>query len=340
MSNQTKSKVHVVCCLVAILGLSISNVCSQPNTWLQRASGYGTTASISFSINGKGYFGLTATTNTFWEYDPATDVWTQKADYPGLSRHANTSFATSTKGYVGGGISAGGAWLDEFWEYDPIVDAWTQRSNFPGGLRYSSVGFAVNEKGYMGMGYNGSYLNDLWEYDPGTDAWTPKADLPGVGRESGFSFVANGKGYVGGGRIVFFGPPFFTNDFWEFDPIGNTWERKADFPPSSRWASAGISIGDRGYVGGGVDDLGTPLGDFWEYTPINNSWIRKADLGGSIRSSMRGFSISGKGYLGAGNNPIPVGDFWEYTPDVPVSQDFITQWDLSIIFWNSNKRLC
>lgn len=309
--------------LILLIALSSADLFSQPGTWVQKASGYGATASINFSINGKGYFGLTASSNTFWEYDPATDAWTQKADFPGLSRHANVSFSTDTKGYVGGGISQFGAWLDEFWEYDPATNAWTQKTNFPGGLRYNAIGFAVSGKGYMGLGYNGSYLKDLWEYDPTTNAWAARTNLTGVGREGAFAFAAGGKGYVGGGKISFAGA--HTNDFWEFDPVGNSWIRKADFPSTSDWGSRGISIGVSGYVGGGRDEaIPANLADFWEYRPLCDLWIRKADFGGGIRAGLTGFSIGGKGYLGAGSPGGPIGDFWEFTPAVALPNPTIS----------------
>jgi hypothetical protein len=49
-----------------------------------------------FLLNGKGYFGLGYDDPSrlnpegadFWEYDPATDGWTQKHDVPFVSREA------------------------------------------------------------------------------------------------------------------------------------------------------------------------------------------------------------------------------------------------------------
>ena len=38
---------------------------------------------VGFSIGTKGYIGSWLITNEFWEYDPATNIWTQKASLPG-----------------------------------------------------------------------------------------------------------------------------------------------------------------------------------------------------------------------------------------------------------------
>src|SRR5438552_2480307 len=54
--------------------------------WTQKANFPGKrTATFSFSIDQKGYVGCgwdsTGLHKDFWEYDPATNLWTQKADF-------------------------------------------------------------------------------------------------------------------------------------------------------------------------------------------------------------------------------------------------------------------
>jgi hypothetical protein len=41
--------------------------------------------------------------NDFWEYDPATNAWTQKANFAGLARETPVGFAIGNKGYIGCG---------------------------------------------------------------------------------------------------------------------------------------------------------------------------------------------------------------------------------------------
>src|SRR5205823_10618643 len=59
-----------------------------------------------FSIGSKGYVGTGAhdgPKRDFWEYDPSTNVWTQKADFGGLPRLAAVGFSIGSKGYLGTG---------------------------------------------------------------------------------------------------------------------------------------------------------------------------------------------------------------------------------------------
>lgn len=148
-------------------------------------------------------------------------------------------------------------------------------------------------------------------------AWTQKANFGGDARTYGVGFNIAGKGYIGLGQAN-----ELKNDFWEYDPIGNTWTQKADFGGIARRWPVGFSIAGKGYAGTGVrdvvpEDIFDPPQiyehDLWEYDPTGNSWTKKADLPARGRWGGCGFSIGNKGYLGiglgAGSN-----DFWEYDP--------------------------
>ena len=58
----------------------------------------------------------------FWEYDPSTNLWTQKADFGEIGRHGPAGFSIGSKGYMGmGGLPTNVNWweYDDFWEYIP-----------------------------------------------------------------------------------------------------------------------------------------------------------------------------------------------------------------------------
>ena len=58
-----------------------------------------------FSIGSKGYIGTGygGLRNDFWEYDPATNAWTQKADFAGVARAYGSRIFHRSKGYIGTG---------------------------------------------------------------------------------------------------------------------------------------------------------------------------------------------------------------------------------------------
>jgi len=84
------------------------------DTWTQKADFGGSPRSsiTAFTIGDMGYtaFGSDTTnatfgkTHDFWRYDPATDTWTQKADFAGGNRNSPTGFGLPGSGYMGMGI--------------------------------------------------------------------------------------------------------------------------------------------------------------------------------------------------------------------------------------------
>ncbi len=102
--------------------------------------------------------------------------------------------------------------------------------------------------------------------------------------------------------------------------ISNSWCREMDFKAGARTESVGFSIGNKGYIGTGMDNNGSQHKDFWEYDPVLNIWTQKADIGGVARFEAVGFAIGNKGYIGVGYlGTSYLKDFWEYNP-------LINQW--------------
>lgn len=291
------------------------------------ASGQERIGAVSFSIGTKGYVGtgyyfkkVSQYKNDFWEYDPFTDSWTQKANFGGTARGFAVGFSIGSKGYIGTG-GTGTNTFNDFWEYNPATNTWTQKASCGGADRKSAVGFSLGNKGYLGTGYRYvsgilENLQDFWEYDPATDAWTQVPDFPGGGRYSAAGFGIGSKGYIGTGLYMVTDNDFlWFNDFYEYDQATGSWSQKAAFGGTERGFSASFSIGAKGYIGTG-NSTGGLLKDCWEYDPAIDTWSQKADLGGVPRSSATGFSIGTKGYLGTGlkEQNLYLADFWEYDP--------------------------
>lgn len=259
-------------------------------------------ACAGFAIGTKGYFGTGSDVSgekaDWYEYDPATDSWTQKASFPGGVREAMICFSIGSKGYVGLGDIGGTTAFADFWEYDPSTDTWTAKANFPGGARSTAVGFSIGTKGYVGCGDDFTNLkNDFYEYDPSTDTWTAKANFGGTARSDASGFSIGSKGYIGVGDD---GGAQMKKDFWEYDPSTDTWIAKANFGGGNRTTATAFSLNSLGYIGAG--DNGTALKkDFWSWDPMTNTWTAITNFSGASRSDMLGFAIGTKAYAGNGN---------------------------------------
>ena len=298
--------------------IAISEIANAQGSWTQKTNfgGTGRAGAVGFSIGTKGYIGTGTegggssgpNKNDFWEWDQATDTWTQMADFAGTARSYAVGFSIGTKGYIGTGYD-GTDKKNDFWEWNQSNNTWIQKASFGGTARYCAVGFSINSKGYIGTGYddNSSTKKDFWEWDQTSDTWSQKADLGGSVRGEAIGFSIGSKGYIGIGNDS---ASVRKKDFWEWDQSNNTWSQKADFGGTARRNAVGFSIGTKGYIGTGTD--GNNDKDFWEWDQSNNTWSQKADFGGTSRSDAIGFSIGTIGYIGTGGNGTA--DFWAFDP--------------------------
>lgn len=184
---------------------------------------------VGFSIGTKGYIGTGTKDESlpgdsyfkdFWEWDQATNTWTQKASFGGTARSYAVGFSIGTKGYIGTGEDL----VDEldidrkdFWEWDQETNIWSKKADFGGTARGYAKGFSIGTKGYIAMGIDASFTtinNDLWEWDQSTNVWVQKTDFGGISRVHPIVFSIGNKGYLGTGGN---GSTSYQ-DFWEYDP--------------------------------------------------------------------------------------------------------------------------
>jgi hypothetical protein len=189
---------------------------------------------------------------------------------------------------------------------------WAARSQLNGPARSEAVVFTIGDVAYVGTGWDGSNkrYTDFWQYNVDQDTWTQVASMPdSTARSSAVGFGVNGKGYVGTGYDGF----NYLKDFYEYDPTGNAWARKADFPGSPRYEAVGFGIGSFGYLGTGFDGSNASK-DFFKYDPAGDTWT---DVGfsGNKRYSAVTFVYQDKAYLVTGiNSGATVNDFWVFDP--------------------------
>ncbi len=202
------------------------------NIWTQKANFGGTArqSAVGFSIGTKGYIGTGGNggspTETyyvdFWEWDQATNVWTQKANFGGAARIGAVGFSIAGKGYIGTGsytYNANTYAMYDFWEWDQASNIWTQKADFAGNPRWGAVGFSIGHKGYIGTGANTQYnfLGDVWVWDQTSNTWSQIANfgLP-TRRSYAVGFSINNHGYIGIGEEQQGVNFIFPQDLWEY----------------------------------------------------------------------------------------------------------------------------
>ena len=282
--------------------------------------------SSAFTIGDKGYVGM-GHYNTgqhvifkdLWEYDPATDSWTQKADFAGTLRYQCAAFGIGDYGYMGLGRNVDDNYEQDFWKYDPSANLWYPIADFPGVPRRGATAFVINKKGYVGLGQTtAGYATDFYKYKPNSDTWEAVADFIGAPRMNPVSFVNNGKAYVGVGHT--WGQAL--NDFYEFNPTSNYWLQKANVGDSTRQDATGFAVMGNGYIGLGNNVDGSQnYKDFWQYNFYSDSWTRINDFPGSARRYAVSFVIGNTAYCQGGTNGTNLNDFWSFNALLSVDEN-------------------
>lgn len=275
--------------------------------WTERNSlpAVGRHRAVGCSVGDRGYLGLGHINNfstsinyaDWWEYDPGTDSWMQKANFPPGGRYHAIAFSVGNFAYVGTGSDWGGD-HDDMWKYSPATNTWTAIAPCPGGPRSGAVAFTIAGKGYVALG---DFQTDCWEYKPSNNTWTAK---PGAlaGGYSSVVAVMNGKAYMGIGQ---------STAWQEFNPLTSAWTIKANFPGAFRFGSGCFAYNGWVYVVSG-SDWGTEYTDSYAYNPATDQWVQVADFPGQGRHYFTCFTIGTKAYGGTGTSGTNFNDFWEF----------------------------
>jgi N-acetylneuraminic acid mutarotase len=237
------------------------------STWKKLNDFPGTPQSngISFSVGGKGYTGLghiDSFDREIWSFDPATDSWEQKNDFP-FDLPGDVGLSTESSGYV---MTYSGS----LYEYQPLADAWTYRTSFPGEWRTNFTGFVINDNLYFGFGNDieKSY-KEFWKYNPAENVWSQVPDYPGIARSNAEAFVIDNKAFVGLG-FNDSAPPILV-DMYEYDPGANEWTQIADYPESNALCGIVFSNHSKGYIGT-AENTDQHRGKVYEYDPQGRGW--------------------------------------------------------------------
>ncbi len=152
------------------------------------ADGSGPVGSLLQSSNGK-FYGLmyeggASNFGTLFEYDPATNAYTKKADFNGTNgRNPRSGLTEGSNGKLYGTTYEGGtSSVGVLFEFDPATGVLTNKLNFTNGAngKLPRGGLTLSGNGKLyGMTSGGGLLDAgvLFEYDPATNTYTKKGDF-------------------------------------------------------------------------------------------------------------------------------------------------------------------
>lgn len=298
--------------LVYIACLCLLSLSASAAEWIKRENlgGVARHRCTGISIAQKGYIGLGHVNGTgvnyayddWWEYDPASNSWTQKANYMGGVNYGALAWASSNYGYVGGGV-----YHDfNYYRYDPSSNTWSAIADCP--LDVSDrMALAVDDYGIV-------IDNSLaYKYDELTDTWIQISYPPSAPGIWNATFTLDGSAYMISGSTVL-----------EYKASADTWLVKSSFPGLSTGGYVGFTASGHGFIACGYSgSLGNVNDEVWEYNPANDTWTPTTEFDGTSRRFHVAFSIGEKGYLGCGTNGTNFKDFWEFNRTLDVDQQFM-----------------
>lgn len=304
--------------LLHLLTMSLPTLLFGQAEWQQMTSCPGAgrywaaaTGNSTVAIAGTGrlqFSGTDQTVGDMWLYTAATDSWEAIPDYPGGVRQGATAFTIGERLFMGFG-SPFIQFSNDLYEYLPATNTWEQMPSVPGvtGFAYSH-GFVIGNTFFLGP-ENG--VGTVYAFNADTETWSTVAPFPGQDRRAQCTFSAGGKGYLGMGMFVFGG---VLGDWWEYDPLADSWTEVQSITPVSDQSTA-TEVNGRGYV----FNVGANQKNLYAYAAPEDEWQFQSTLPTERISNATLFTIGGHGYLVFGQKSSSGGsvssnELWRFTP--------------------------
>jgi len=172
----------------------------------------------AFGLNGKGYLigGLSGSgtgLNDVWQYDPVSDSWQKKNNFP-VNFYGGISICGNNQAFIG--FSDAPESAKTLWEYNDTTDSWNEYAKLPDEITtkiYSGV--IVQNTIYIVDGNNSIWTLNMSD----TATWKKKSDLPveflseaggGSGNQTLLTVTNSNTIYVGLG---------FSKLLYEYHPL-------------------------------------------------------------------------------------------------------------------------
>jgi len=213
-----------------------------------------------------------------WEYDAATNAWTQTtpAPSPGTMASYHLAFDSSSSRSILFGLALAPNAM-QTWAYNAATNTWQNRA--PGSQPGNRASHVIAYDGTLDrvVMFGGSLFTtfaDTWEYSYAANTWTETTPSPSPsGRvTAGMSYrPSQGATYLFGGNS---GAPL--SDTWRyFDPgIGRTWVSvitQRSPPARHTFGMAEEAANSESIIYGGVLAGGTRASDTWAFGPAYRS---------------------------------------------------------------------
>lgn len=287
----------------------IPSVFAEQWTQLTDFGGAGRHRATGLVIGNKAYVGCGHINGTgietlyddWWEYDAASNAWTQKANLPWIKDSLNPNPYLTILDVTGVDINGEayfnlGNWAPVL-KYSPLTNTWTELSSsgYASTRYYNSKPLHIDGKGY----FFARNPYKLAVYDPSLNQWSdhPTFSLPDS------TAVSWSNVYSYDGIMYFTAWDGNENKFWSYNVINDTWSELGAWPPiwneNTIFRHQGVLV----IVGGYYNHL-------YAYDPQAQIWTELQEFPGAIRRFGVGFTLNETGYMCTGTNGVNLKDLW------------------------------
>lgn len=246
-------------------------------------------------------------------YDPATNKWTQKANFPNNKEiHHFQGVHYNGKIYVICAFTGGfpdETPVGDIYIYDIASNSWSVLANqIPSARRRGAAGAVVyNNKIYVvggaKVGHMSGWVSYLDEFNPATNAWTTLADAPHQ-RDHFQAQVINGKMYVAAGRrsnypTSTYEPTEPTVDVYNFSTQSWTTLPSSSNIPTTRAGTATVALNNELYVICGESGTNGYHREVQVFNPATGAWRSLSNIQQG-RNGPGGVAYNGKIYIVGG----------------------------------------
>jgi len=256
-----------------------------------------------------------------YSYNPTTNIWTRKKDFPGKTRLFPVSAVAGKIAYAGLGyygapntnaVLIDSAYLRDWWMYDQSNDTWTRKADFPEIFTNHAVSFVFNDEIYVAHGFGlANFSGVIYKYNPIQNQWIKLNNFPGFVRSCAVG-CSNGERFFSGTGFA----SWNENDWWEYKPASDEWKKLRKMPDKGRINATAFSISKRIFVATGRffrgdHDGGHLKNDILEYDINTNQWYKAGEINNGSRENSISFVIQNKAYIAFGEDEAGIKhDIW------------------------------
>jgi hypothetical protein len=229
-------------------------------------------SSLVFGTNGKVYAVKGNGTLDLWEYNPATRVWTQKADVPPGAKTCKEGVGAVTVYEAGTNYIylLRGSGTYDFYRYDADADIWdatlVTAPAGPASKPYKSGSCLTYDGGDTIYALKGSY-NEFYAYSLSGARWdwTARDPLPLIGASGAKKKVKDGAGMVYFNHAAYALKGGNTNEFWLFNCADHKWYEQPQLTAGAKKVKGGGALTFSAANKTFYAFRGNSTREFWQY---------------------------------------------------------------------------